>query len=191
MTRSDPELMVRVQHGEQGAFTTLAGRHERTLRLHLLRYVTPEDADDLLQETLYRLWHRAGQWDGRGSPLAWLLRIATNLALNHRRDHQGRALLPLTEGDEDEHTFNLERFRPTEGPTARSADELSDLHDQATRLLELVAELPADKQRVLCMARMDGMKLKDIAQALALPLGTVKSRLHSATQWLTDRWEDE
>ena len=93
MGTSDADLMVGVQRREAAAFDELVRRHDRTLRLHLRRYVGPEDANDLRQEVLMRLWYKADQWQGRGSPLAWLLQIATNLALNHLRGQ--RATVPL------------------------------------------------------------------------------------------------
>jgi RNA polymerase sigma-70 factor (ECF subfamily) len=54
----------------------------------------------------------------------------------------------------------------------------------------LVGELPDSQRTVLSLARLDGLKLREIASRLDVPLGTVKSRLHAATQWLTERWEE-
>ena len=176
-----------VQSGADEAFDALKGRHEGTLRLHLLRYVGPSDVDDLVQEALLRLWDKAAQWDGSGSPLAWLLRIATNLALNHIRDSGLRAHSPIpADGDED---YEATAWEAASGGLAVS-DE-ADLRDQAARLLELMLEMPEDKRSVLQMARLQQMKLQEIADEIGVPLGTIKSRLHSATQWLAARWEDE
>ena len=61
----------------------------------------------------------------------------------------------------------------------------------ALHLLGLVSQMPEDKQMVLRMARLDGMKHQDIANQLDVPLGTVKSRLHYATEWIASRWEEE
>jgi len=100
MGTPDCELMRRVQQGDAHAFEDLVRRHDRTLGLHLRRYVGPDDASDLRQEVLLRVWERAHQWEGRGSPLAWMLRIATNLALNHLRAR--RATEPLDGPADDE-----------------------------------------------------------------------------------------
>lgn len=189
MAPSDDELLNRIQRRDRSAFEALTQRHERTLRIHLQRYVEQQDVADLLQETWLRLWDRASQWDSRGAPLAWLLRIATNLALNHIRDRRSKAWVSLSESDEDDEDMPSPSRQFEEA--AISTGELAEWRDQAYRLLDLVDQMPADRQNVLCMARLDGMKLADIAGDLKLPLGTVKSRLHSATQWLTERWEDE
>jgi len=92
---ADPgaELIRRIRDGDGAALEELMARNSSVLRVHLERYATPADADDLLQELWLRVWQRAGQWDGHGRPLAWLLAIATNLALNHLRSR--RNVVPL------------------------------------------------------------------------------------------------
>ena len=86
MTGSDRQLMSRIQQRDAEAFEEFFARHRGRLLRHLIRTVREKSAaDDLLQEVFLRVWTRAGQWDGRGAPLGWLYRIATNLALNHVR----------------------------------------------------------------------------------------------------------
>ena len=170
MGHSDADLMAGVQRREAAAFEDLVRRHDRTLRLHLLRYVGPEDAGDLRQEVLLRLWHKADQWEGRGSPLAWMLRIATNLALNHLRGR--RETLPL-EGSADEEGDLREATAIREAAQGPSRDEFEH-HEQAWRLGELMDEMPAEKRDVLTMARLEDMTLQDVADQLEVPLGTVK-----------------
>jgi len=189
MTPSDSELMVRIQSADRDAFEVFSARHERTLRLHLLRYVDSQDVEDLAQEAMVRVWDRAEQWSDRGAPLAWLLRIATNLALNYIRDQRMKATVSLSEAGDAEDD-NGHEVRALELSTA-SADELAYIRHQASRLAQIVSELPEDRQDVLRRSRLEGMKLQDIAAELDVPLGTVKSRLHLATKWVTQRWEDE
>ncbi len=186
MGTPDQELMRRIQEGDAHAFEDFARRHDRTLGLHLRRYVGPDDAGDLRQEVLLRVWERARQWEGRGAPMAWMLRIATNLALNHLRAR--RETLPL-EGSDDEGESG-EAAPAAEMDQAAACDEF-DQWAQASRAMELVSEMPEDKRAVLGMARLEGLKLREIADRLHVPLGTVKSRLHAATQWLTERWEED
>ncbi len=182
MAHTDTELMRRVQERDAEAFDVFARRHARTLRLHLLRYVGPDDAEDLHQEVLLRLWDRASQWQGRGSPLAWLLRIGTNLALNHLRARRaaGQPAQP-----------SLEEDAPRVEEPAGLAHEAFELRDQATRLLGLIEQMPEEKRAVVRLARLQGARLADVADQLGVPLGTVKSRLHDATRWLAARWEEE
>jgi RNA polymerase sigma-70 factor (ECF subfamily) len=110
-----------------------------------------------------------------------MLRIATNLALNHLRARRRTA--SLESGDE------AEEPPVAEPPQARGEDDV-ERWTEASRALELVGELPDSQRTVLSLARLDGLKLREIASRLDVPLGTVKSRLHAATQWLTERWEE-
>ena len=187
MGETDFELMRRVQRGDAQAFESLVHRHDRTLVLHLRRYVGPEDLGDLRQEVLLRLWERAEQWEGRGSPLAWLLRVATNLALNHLRDRKATVSLdaPAEGGAEAD-----EAPLVAEDLLAGASSDLGQCLE-ASRLLGLVDQLPEGQRTVLSLARLHSLKLHEIADQLDLPVGTVKSRLHAATQWLSARWEEE
>ena len=187
MGTPDDDLMRRVQQGDAHAFEDLSRRHDRTLGLHLRRYVGPADAGDLRQEVWLRVWERARQWEGRGSPLAWMLRIATNLALNHLR--RRRDTVPL-EWPADEEGELTETTRAAEAGPAATRDEF-DHWELASRLMDLLGEMPEDKRAILSMARLESLRLQDIADRLDVPLGTVKSRLHAATQWLTERWEEQ
>ena len=187
MAHTDHDLMRLVQSRQGEALSALKRRHEGTLRLHLLRYVDSGDAQDLLQETWVRAWERSGQWDGSGAPLAWLLRIATNLALNHIRDSRLRAHGNIDD-EIDEYADEPTRQLEASGP---GVPEQAHLRDQAERLLELIAQMPEDRQALLRMARLEQRRLQDIADQAGVPVGTIKSRLHSATRWLAARWDDD
>jgi RNA polymerase sigma-70 factor (ECF subfamily) len=186
MGTPDADLMRRVQQGDAHAFEALVRRHDRTLALHLRRYVGPDDAGDLRQEVLLRVWERARQWEGRGAPLAWMLRIATNLALNHLRTRRDTA--PLESSDDE---GELGEATPMADAGRAAARDEFEQWTQASRALELIGELPDDRRTVLSLARLEGLRLQEIADRLNVPLGTVKSRLHAATQWLTERWEED
>ena len=93
---SDQDLVRRMLGGDEAAFEALAARYGPAVRRRLLAIVRVEaTADDLLQEVLLRLWTRGGQWQGKGSLAAWLLRTATNLALNQVRTVRRRRSRPL------------------------------------------------------------------------------------------------
>ena len=83
---TDHELMQRVCERDADAFEALTEKYRALLYRHLVSLLRDSAAaDDLLQETLLRVWTRAEQWDGRGPFKAWLFRASTNLALNHLR----------------------------------------------------------------------------------------------------------
>ncbi len=179
-------LMRRIQQGDPGALEELVALHGPALQVHLRRYVAAADADDLLQDLWLRVWQRAGQWDGRGRPLAWLLAIATNLALNHLRSR--RETVPLEafpdEDVPDVATLGGDAIVP--GP-----EEQVEWRQELGRVQEAMAQLPADKQEALRLVRVQGLKLEEAARLLGIPLGTLKSRLHHAHRLLVEHFEEE
>jgi RNA polymerase sigma factor (sigma-70 family) len=185
---ADPgvDLIRRIHGGDEAALADLIAENSPVLRLHLARYVAPADADDLLQELWLRVWERAGQWEGRGRPLAWLLAIATNLALNHLRGRHN--VVPLEALSEDEvpdvATLGCDAIVP--GP-----EEQALWREQLGRVWAAMAQLPAEKREALQLVRIQGYKLEEAARLLGTPLGTLKSRLHHAHRLLMEHLEED
>ncbi len=192
MTLSDHDLMARVCQRDADAFEALCERYSAPLRRHLLGMLRDADAaEDLLQETLLRAWIHAAQWDGRGTPRAWLFRVATNLALNYVRTLRRRRQQPLdlppdlAEPDEEPAIPGWMIDTASLGP-----DEALELAERRDLLRRLVAELPEEKRAVLRLIHEAEMEIGEVAQALGIPPGTVKSRLHYATRRLARAWRD-
>ena len=180
------DLIRRICSGDEAALADLIAENSPVLRLHLARYVGPADSDDLLQELWLRVWERAGQWDGRGRPLAWLLAIATNLALNHLRGR--RNVVPL-EAFPDEDVPDVAMLgcdAVVPGP-----EEQALWRERLGRVQEAMAQLPADKQEALRLVRVQGYRLEEAAHLLKIPLGTLKSRLHHAHRLLMEHLEED
>lgn len=186
----DDALMTRCRDdGDVDAFDLLAARYREPLRRHLRALVQTSDADaadDLLQETLLRVWIRASGWDGNGAVKAWLFRIATNLALNHLRTLQRRREQPLAarrtdQDDNDEETPAWMIDRAALGP-----DDLVLRADTRARLDRVIENLPGDKRDVIRQVYTAERDLREVADALGIPEGTVKSRLFHARKRLAE-----
>jgi RNA polymerase sigma-70 factor (ECF subfamily) len=186
MVDSGVDLIRRICSGDEAALADLIAENSPVLRLHLARYVAPADTDDLLQELWLRVWERAGQWDGRGRPLAWLLAIATNLALNHLRGRRNVVLLEAFPDEEvpDVATLGCDAIVP--GP-----EEQALWRERLGQVQEAMAQLPPDKQEALHLVRIQGYKLEEAAHLLKIPLGTLKSRLHHAHRLLMEHLEED
>lgn len=125
-------------------------------------------AEELTQETLLKLWHKADQFDGAKASLAtWLYRIARNLYIDHVR--QVRGWLPVQD--------SLAALELLEAPDDTSLD-FSPRQEQ--KLAVALNALPPDQARVIRMAYFEAMSHRQIADQLQLPLGTVKSNLRLA-----------
>jgi RNA polymerase sigma factor (sigma-70 family) len=118
-----------------------------------------EDADDLVQDTLERVWSRVGLWHGVGDMRNWLFSIMHNLHVDALR----RGRLDLV--DFGEQLPDL--------PVAATQPEPLALRDLEAAL----SALPFEQRQVLLLIGVEGMSYADIAQALNIPIGTVMSRV--------------
>lgn len=179
---SDLQLMSQVAGGDASAFDVLTARYEKAVTLRLRDIIRDSDAArDLTQEVLLRVWTHADQWDGRGSLKGWIFRIATNAALNHLRTVRRRREAPMDSPTEQEYEIDDSALRP---------EEVVELAERNRLFRALVEELPADKREVLRLVHEAEMEIHEVAQALGIPEGTVKSRLHYARKRLAREWTD-
>lgn len=190
MEPTDEELVDRVMRREQEGFSLLFQRHRSTVCSHLTHIVRDTaTADDLTQEVFLRLWNRADQWSGAGALPAWLLRIATHLALNHLRSVKRRRETPIqpppTADDEEVQIPGWMMDASTQPPDEAAA------HSEHRRLLRQAVDLlPADKQTILRMTYDGQMETRQVADELGIPEGTVKSRLYHARQQIARSWQE-
>jgi RNA polymerase sigma-70 factor (ECF subfamily) len=191
--RSDHELIQRICERDNAAFEALFARYHEQVRQHLLRTLRDRHAaEDLTQEVFLRVWTRAEQWNGTGAFSAWMLRIATNLALNHLRTVRRRRELPLEpspDPDGDEHASSS---------PAWLVDTVADRPEQALEQLEwrerlqrLLQQLSEEKREVFHLAHDVEMDVREIALSLGIPEGTVRSRLHYARKQLARDWHSK
>lgn len=159
----DEDLVKRAKAGSAHAFDQLVRRHQNGVRGFLRRIVfEPSFADDLAQETFLKAWQNLSQWRGAagegGSFKGWLFSIAWNKA-NDARKSQGRSL-------RRDSTWSQERYG---SPDPESAS-------QARLDLDRVLQALSPEQKlVVSLCYGAGLSHGEAAQALDMPLGTVKS----------------
>lgn len=178
---ADREIAL-LKKRDPDAISELIGRYQHRLYRFLVRMVQDSaTAEDLFQQTWIRLLEKIGSYDARRNFDAWLFAIARNLAIDHLRRRRG---ISLDEAD-DSGLARVDRL------TAGGRDALEQLLDfeRGARLAEAIAELPAIHREVLTLRFEEGMKLEQIAEVAAIPLSTVKSRLHRALESLRMRIE--
>jgi len=191
--QSDEYLLSRICTRDAEAFETLLARYQESVRGHLLRMVRdPNTAEDLTQEVFVRVWTRAEQWNGHGPFRAWLLRIATNTALNYLRTVRRRRECPLelpTDPLDDDQSAPI----PDWMIDRANADPERALEqgERRRQLQHLVEELPQEKREVFRMVFDAEMEIKDVAESLGVPPGTVRSRLHYIRKRLAREWDED
>lgn len=190
MTPSDAILMQRIVARDQEAFAILFARYQAQVTENL-RWITrdPVVADDLTQEVFLRIWDRADQWSGQGSFRGWLFRIARNLSLNQLRSQSRRREQPLEmpslydEEDEEQPVPGWMIDQAALGPDVQLE------HAEQRRILQaLIDALPEEKREIFQMVYEDEVALREVAERLAIPEGTVKSRLFHTRKQLAEAW---
>jgi RNA polymerase sigma-70 factor (ECF subfamily) len=188
----DQDLLERILEHDARAFETLFERYKEMIRRHL-KHIVRDDmtTQDLIQETFLRVWNRAEQWNGRGSFKAWLYRIATNLALNHLRSVRRKREQPLEMPDDwadDEEQDRVPAWMVD--ASALRPDAAVELAERQALFRRLVEGLPKEKREVFRLVHEMEMSMRDAADELNIPEGTVKSRLYYAKKHLAREWQD-
>ncbi len=176
----DRALLERLALGDRSALPDLMERHYRRLYRVLLGYLrNPDDALDAVQETFVRVVQNAARWNPQADVAPWLTRIAVNHAIDRLRQRQRRAPReqPLFEGD---HASSL----ASDEPAPDRAVFAREVHERLGRAL---SGLPERQRAVFVLRHYDDLSLEEIAVALQMSLGTVKSSLHRALVHLRRR----
>lgn len=188
-TCSDEDLVLRFGKGQEEAFGVLVQRYERELYGYLRRYLGDGSlAEDVFQNTFLQLYLKSGQYEPGRPVRPWLYTIATHQAIDALRRngrHQAVSLDVQREASGDGETQSLMEL--LESREAEPADLAND-QERRERVRASVEQLPDFLRQVLVMAYYQGLKYREIADILGIPVGTVKSRLHAALVKLQEAW---
>ncbi len=169
----DLALLERIVARDERAIAELYDRHSRLVFSVIRRMLRSQsDAEDVLQETFVRVWSRADTYDpSLGSPATWLTRIGRNRAVDRLRAQRVRAAVDGAPPD-----------RKDAGEIRIGAAAVSDRPDVRTESAALrgaVARLPENQRVLIEAAYFEGYTHQELAERLALPLGTVKTRIRA------------
>lgn len=156
-------LLLRVAGGEREALVELYQRTRSAVYGLALSYLkNAHDAQDLTQDVYVQAWDCAEQYRPTGSPMGWLLAVCRNLCLMRLRREERHAALSEEEWD------------------AIPAQECGLDADERTLLQQALASLADEERRIVLLHAVTGMKHREIAALLELPLPTVLSKYHRA-----------
>ncbi|MDX1517101.1 MAG: sigma-70 family RNA polymerase sigma factor [Woeseiaceae bacterium] len=185
------DLLADTARGDPQAFRALydlASPKLYGLALQLMR--SSAAADDVLQDAFVQIWHRAGDYHReRGSVLAWLSSIVRYRAIDALRRTRNDA--PI---DDDTLEASVSNLEPSAAQLAGSAsgdrgrgpmaDAIAD--DDARHVKDCLSRLSASQKQSVALAFFHGMTHQELADRLAQPLGTIKSRLRRGLQRLKE-----
>lgn len=184
---SDERLIEQCRTGRRDVFETLVRRYEKPLYNYIRRMVSSApDAEDLFQETFLRVYKHLEKFRTDAVFRPWLYRIATNACRDHLRRRRRRPTVSLDAPGQADGVALVDR---TASPTANPS-QLAGESELAERLAAAVDALPVKHRAVFLMARYDGMAYDEIARALRIPVGTVKSRMNKAVRVLLTELEE-
>jgi RNA polymerase sigma-70 factor (ECF subfamily) len=176
--RSDDALLARIAAGDREAFAAVFARYAPRVKSYLLRLgAAGAGAEDLAQDAMLAVWRRAASYDpAKAKASTWIFVIARNAWIDKLRREKVelayRETSPVSEESDDEPPDEAAMRMQTEEQVSAALSTLSDEQRQVVRL-----------------SFFEDMPHSEIAEALALPLGTVKSRLRLALIKLRGQWE--
>lgn len=170
-SRSDAELVAAAQAGDPRAAEALFARYEAPVyRVALRMCRDPEDAKEVLQETLLAAARTLGEFRGDAAVGTWLHAIARSFAIKLRRK---RGRTPSAAGEDEAEVASLPD--PAALPDERAAD-----HEVGAALQRAIAALTPPYRDVLVLRDVEGLTAPEVAAALGIGVDAVKSRLHRA-----------
>lgn len=166
-------LLERHQRGDGSAFAELVGQHRAQVFGYLVRSGVPaSERDDLFQDVFLKV-HRASLEAPPRGPLApWLFTIVVNTVRSHFRKARVRSIVAL---DNDALDGNAEQ---AQGPA--SPDAALETSRRVAWMEAQIARLPLEQREALLLCAVEGMELRDAAEAIGAPVDTVKTRLRRA-----------
>lgn len=183
--RSDEELLADHIAGNADAFDQIVRRYADELYGFLYRFAgNAALADDLVQETFVQVHTAAASFDAARNFKPWLYTIAANKARDQLRSRGRRGM------------FSLDTQAGDDGPTGaelvtaedESQDEVVARKERRAQVREVIADMPEHLRLILTLGYFQQLPYADIAEILGIPVGTVKSRLHSAVSTFASRW---
>jgi RNA polymerase sigma-70 factor (ECF subfamily) len=169
--RHDIALIARIVARDANAVGELYDRHSRLLYGLILKIVKDRgEAEETLQEVFVQVWSKADTYNVQlGTPIAWLVRIARNRAIDRLRATSVRVrtaeATPLPP--------------PVETPEARAS-----MTEQERAVARALAALPLDQRQLIECAYFAGLTQSELAARFGLPLGTVKTRVRTGMMTL-------
>ncbi len=165
------DLLQRIaERADPAAFRELYEAYGPRVKAYMMRKgADAGTAEDLAQETLLTVWRKAALYAGdKGSMTTWVFAIARNLRIDRLRRE-----VPWQE---------LPEWRLAEASSEPLPDEAVAEKERQERVQAALAELPPEQKEVVSLAYLEGLSHSEIAERLAVPLGTVKSRMRIAYQ---------
>ncbi len=189
---TDEQLLLQYrQTGDRELFAQLVYRYERELYAYLRRYLGDAAlAEDVFQAAFLQVHLKCDQFHSGRRFRPWLYAVATNQAIDARRRNRRHRMLSLDgtslddQGNEAGQLASL-LVSEEDGPDLRAENE-----ERARKVRATLDSLPESMNAIIQLVYYQGMKYREAAEVLQIPVGTVKSRMHAAIAKLVEQWSE-
>jgi len=187
--QTDAELLARYAAGEEAAFREIVNRYKNGLYAFLRRFLNRQDlVEDVFQETFLQLFTSSDSFDTTRPLRPWLFTIAANKAKDALRKQQRIAAIPIgTIAEAQEMSFD-DVLNALTSDTTMPYEKLQK-SETASRVRQIIANMPENLREILILGYFHQFSYKQMAQILSIPIGTVKSRLHTAVARFGKDWK--
>jgi len=178
MSNTDDSILIeRAQKGDRTALDDLIHKHQDRAYQYAYRLTrNTEEACDVVADAFVRVYNAIPNFKGQSAFTTWLYRILTNCFLDLRKKEKNRQALSL---DVVMQTPDGDMERQIEDP-GRNPYEETERNEQERTIEDAVSRLPEYQRAMITMYHAEMLSYEEIAEALDLPIGTVKSRLNRA-----------
>jgi len=177
---SDETLLNLIARQDSAAFDELYQRHSQIVFNLIARIVNDSAAaDDILQESFWQAWKKAGDYRGTGAGAAWLYRIARNKSLDVVRKRKRMQTNEVSDqvSHEDSPVSATEAKLVSSSNKASIVEREASQHFDRQQLRDALASIPDEQRTCLELAYFEGYSQSQISKELGVPLGTVKTRV--------------
>ncbi len=184
---ADLLLVQRTVAGDQRAYELLVIKYQRRIQRLIGRMVRDVDlVEDIAQETFIRAYRALHQFRGDAQFYTWLYRIAVNTAKKFLMDLKRDPTVAeaYVRGDEDEDETKSRGIEPSTDETPESAYAANEI---AAAVNAAMAALPEDLRQAVTLREIEGLTYEEIADLMACPIGTVRSRIFRAREAISAR----
>jgi len=185
---SDEQLLDQYRRGDKASFGVLVQRYQRELFHFLLRFLgNRASAEDVFQEAFLQVHQSADTFDPQRKFRPWLFTIAANKARDLRRAQARRPATPL-QAAVSPHDEESGQFIDLMRSAAELPEEPMERRELSEQVKKTISHLPDHLREILLLSYFHQFPYKQIGDMLGIPLGTVKSRLHTAVAYFADEW---
>jgi RNA polymerase sigma-70 factor (ECF subfamily) len=186
---SDSELLQRYRQGDEEAFREIITRYKNPLYAFLRRFVSQDDVvEDVFQETFLQLYASRDSFDSNRPLRPWLFTIAANKAKDALRKMQRQSSMSMG-AIADAGDFSLDEVVNILTSYDTTPEDEVSAEETAQRVRQVISEMPENLRGILILAYFEQFSYKHMAEILSIPIGTVKSRLHTAVVYFMKKWK--